>query len=293
MFAAIGVGTLVLPAAPASASVLTGVTIVSAVSTADSVAQKSARVSCPAGLKVVGAGASIGYVANQVHITGVVPWDNEVTAYASEDDTGYSYNWYVQVTAVCANPPSGYEIVSDYHARTSDPDASVSVNCPDGKVMLGAAADVYVNNTWDQHQNIPDVVTNQLLHSSVSEGMLAFAYEDGDGTSSTWILKGYAICADPVPGLQVVYSWGGMTNTDNRYEMLTCPAGKRVLSVGGHIYFGTGEVSFTTMKPGRYNSTDYVMLEAAEDEDGMSAYYGSWRMDAWATCAPSWVMTPL
>jgi hypothetical protein len=53
------------------------------------------------------------------------------------------------------------------------------------------------------------VVVNQLLTSSVSQGVHAFAYEDGNGTSLSWILTAYAICALPVTGLETVHSYGG------------------------------------------------------------------------------------
>jgi hypothetical protein len=283
----VAAGALVVPVAPASAAFLSPVTLVSAQSVADSVAQKSARVVCPSGTKLVGAGASIGYITDEVLITGIVPSSSSATAYASEDDTGYLGTWYVKVTAACAPTPSGYEIVSSYHPVSSDPSVYASASCPAGKVMLGGNADVSINNSgWAVPRNIPDVNANQLLASSTSETMIAFAYEDSDGTTQQWILTVYAICADPVVSLQRVYSWGAMENTDTRYELLTCPAGTSVLSAGGHIFDSTGEVSFTTLTPGRYGTSSFVILEAAEDEDGLSGL-GFWRMDAWATCAPT------
>jgi hypothetical protein len=268
------------------------VTIVSAVSATDSVAQKSATVSCPGRTNVIGTGASIGFAAQQVQITGVVPSSGTVTVYGSEDDTGYSGNWYVQATAICANAPSGYEIVSDSHVLTSDPSASAAAYCPGTKRMLGGAADVGIKNLGTSlPHNIPDVAVNQLLAGSTSEGMIAFAFEDGNGTAKQWILTAYAICANPITGLQRVYSWGTSLSDDTRYEVVTCPSDTRVLSAGGEVFPNTGEVSFTTLTPASYFGSEYVVVEAAEDQNGLSGL-GYWRMDAWATCAPSVTSTP-
>lgn len=294
---AVAAGTLVLPAAPASASYLMPTTIVTNQSTSDSIAQKSVSVGCPSGTKVVGVGAEIGYTADQVHITGIVPSlsGGAVWAHASEDDTGYLYNWKLTVTAVCAPTPSGYEVVSDYHAATSDPSASASAYCPPDKVLLGGSADIHINNSgWAVPRNIPDVVVNQLLNSSTSEGVHAFAFEDGNGTSQMWTLTAYAICALPVSGLETVRSYGTYSRDDTRYELLTCPEGKHVLGVGGTIFPDTGEVSFTRVEPGTYNGDDFVAVEAVEDQDGLSedVHLGYWRMDAWAICAPTRLVTP-
>jgi hypothetical protein len=283
----LGAGAVVLPAAPASAAYLSGVTIVSASSASDSVAQKSASVICPDDTVVVGVGASIAYTTDEVHITGVRPSRYGVIAYASEDDSGYSYNWYLRVTAVCADAPAGYEIVSDYHVATSDPSATIAAYCSSGKVLLGGAADVAINNIWTTPRNLPDVVVNRWsVLDFTTQGFSAYAFEDENGTTSQWVLTAFAICADPIVGLQTVTSWGYMQSGDSLYEVVACPPGTKVLSAGGHIFMDTGEVSFTELRPSSYNGDDFVMVRAAEDQTGMSGY-GMWRMDAWARCAPS------
>jgi hypothetical protein len=171
----------------------------------------------------------------------------------------------------------------------------VSAYCPSGKVLLGGSADVYINNSgWAVPRNIPDVAVNQLLASSTSEGVHAWAYEDADGTSLAWVLTAYAICALPVTGLETVHWYGGYSSDDTRFHRLDCPAGKQVLGSGGTVFPGTGEVSFMTIEPGRYGGDDFVTLEATEDEDGLSqnVNLGYWRMDAWAICAPTVTMAP-
>ena len=244
----VGAGTLAVLPTSASASYLRATTIVSNQSAADGTVQKSVSVGCPSGMKVVGVGAEIGYTADQVHITGLVPSlsGGSVSAHASVDDTGYNYNWKLNVTAVCTVAPAGYEIVSDYHVATSDPSASMSAYCPSGKRLLGGSADVHINNSgWAVPRNIPDVAVNQLLASGTSEGVHAFAYEDGDGTALSWVLTAYAICALPATGLETVHSYGGYSRDDTRYERLDCPAGKQVLGVGGSVFPDTGEVAPT------------------------------------------------
>jgi hypothetical protein len=72
------------------------------------------------------------------------------------------------------------------------------------------------------------------------------------------------------------------------YDLLTCPEGKHVLGAGGTIFPATGGVPFTRIEPGTYGGDGFVVVEAVEDQDGLSedVYFGNWRMDAWAICAP-------
>ena len=52
--------------------------------------------------------------------------------------------------------------------------------------------------------------------------------------------------------------------------------------------------SFLTIEPGSYGGDDFAILEAAEDQDGLSegVHLGHWRMDAWAICAPTLAFPP-
>lgn len=290
----IGVATLAVPAAPASASYEYRTTIVRNTSVSDSVAQKSVSVGCPPGMVVVGAGAEIGYTPDEVHITGIFPdrTGSVVYAYASEDDNGYHYNWRLTAIAVCAGTPAGYEIVSEYHVATSDPSVAQGASCPSGKVLLGGGFDIHITNSgWQVPRNIPDVVANQLFADAISDSFIVWAHEDEDGTPQSWVLTAYAICALPVPGMETVYSAGGYYRDDRQSEIAVCPPGKHLLGVGGAVFPTTGEVSFLSIKPGRYNGEDYVIVKAAEDQNGISEdiyqYQGRWRLDAWVICAPT------
>jgi len=290
----IGVATLAVPPNPALASHDHQTTIVSNNSVSDSVPQKSASVGCPSDMVVVGAGAEIGYTTDEVHITGIMPnrTGGSVSAYASEDDDGYLYNWRLTVTAVCASAPPGYEVVSEYHVATSDPSVAQVASCPSGKVLLGGGFDIHINNSgWQVPRNIPDVVANQLFSDAISDSFIVWAHEDEDGTSQLWVLTAYAICALPIPGMETVYSADGYYRDDRQSEIAVCPPDKHLLGVGGAVFPTTGEVSFLSIKPGRYNGEDYVIVKAAEDQNGISEdiyqYQGRWRLDAWVICAPT------
>src|SRR5690606_2509703 len=105
------------------------------------------------------------------------------------------------------------------------------------KVLLGSGYDVHINNSgWQVPRNIPDVVVNQLVAVPESDGLAAaWAYEDEDGTSLSWVLTVYAICAQPIAGLERVYSAGVYSRDDRRFEMAVCPPDKHLLGAGGNM----------------------------------------------------------
>jgi hypothetical protein len=83
-------------------------------------APKSETASCPFAKKLVGLGYEIGtFAEGEVHVTSVVPTDDEVTVTAYEDANGTTESWSVTAYAVCATEPSGLEVVTSTSPSTS------------------------------------------------------------------------------------------------------------------------------------------------------------------------------
>lgn len=50
----------------------------------------------------------------------VIPYDDHLYVHAVEDEDGYAYTWGVGGTVICANKPSGYQIVPNTSTTTSN-----------------------------------------------------------------------------------------------------------------------------------------------------------------------------
>ena len=166
-----------------------GLEYVSNVSASDSEG-KSVITTCPAGKRVIGAGGEH-TGGTQVVLNDVSPNPGltSVTAKANEDDTGFGGTWTVRAAAVCANTPPGLELVSITTDPDSDFSASVPVNCPSGKNLLGTGARIF--RAFGQ-VGLDDVRPNaNLTNNTVT------AFEDQNGTAEDWTITAYGICANP------------------------------------------------------------------------------------------------
>jgi hypothetical protein len=171
------------------ATPLPGLEVVSAQRPNDS-SDKSAIVDCPAGKRVVGAGAAVVNGQGQVALDAVVPVGGltAVGATGIEDENGYANSWTVRAHAVCADPPPGLEQVSAITDPDSDP-ASVTATCPSGKNLLGTGADI---TSGSGQVVLDDVRPNAALTSTTVTGL-----EDESGFAGDWTLLAVAICANP------------------------------------------------------------------------------------------------
>jgi hypothetical protein len=141
--------------------------------------------------------------------------------------------------------------------------------CTPGKRLLGMGGDI--NNGLGQVEM--DRLRPGLFGSTV------IAVEDQDGTTNNWFVRTYSICADPLPGLQIV-SETGPSNSRNKHITATCPAGKRVVGTGGEILGEESRVVLNGLEP----TTDLtqVRVRGAEDQNEPT---GDWALRAYAICA--------
>jgi hypothetical protein len=74
-------------------------------------ANKSLPLSCPAGKRLLGAGAGLNAGNGQVLLDDLRPSADlqSMTVNALEDQNGYSGTWSLTVHAICANPVEGLE----------------------------------------------------------------------------------------------------------------------------------------------------------------------------------------
>jgi hypothetical protein len=242
-------------------------------------ANKSFTATCPAGKRVVGVGADIGHGggAGQVVMTAVTPNAalTAMTASVAEDENGTPASWSLGGTAICATPVPGLERIAVQSATNSANGKTATAACPAGKRLLGAGGDIV---GAPGQVEMDDIIPNASLTSVNVRGL-----EDQNGTAATWHVTAYAICANPVAGLQRVVATSATNSADGKFATATCPAGKLVTGVGGDIVGGAGQVVMDDFIPFPNPATS-VQVVGNEDETGTTA---NWSVTAYAICANS------
>ena len=264
------------PAGQASADLTRVETVI--VHSAPSSSSKSVTATCPAGKKVIGAGADVDnglnpYVPN-VTVDAIRPSAllSGVTVRARAGETGSDYDWFVTAYAVCGPAPAGLARI----AATSASDSaakSVVAACPSGRRLLGTGGEA----TGPAGQVVlaaikPDV---DLTRTGVR------ALEDESGTSQDWSFTAYAICADVVRSLQRVAATSATDLTGARSVDAPCPAGTTL----------TGGRGLMNNASGRLRLDSVITIGAANNFARMGALEGpagndaNWSVTAYAICA--------
>ncbi len=269
---------LLVPVTAASAAV-PGLHLVVGGSGASS-QNKSATAECPGDEDLLGIGGHVSDGDNQVLLDALAPSTHAATVHASEDQDGTGATWAVQAYAICADDGVGAEV------------RSTTLPFPDGDSMSPKFTSTADNGPCtNDHRltsaagEIIDGIEGQealtaLIPSADLESASARAFEDQDGTNSTWRLRATAVCsATTLPGLERVVATGP-SNSRNKHATARCPDGKRVVGTGGEILGGTGQVGITYLLPDE--DLTRVHVRGAEDQDGTNA---NWAVRAYAVCA--------
>lgn len=148
------------------------------------------------GQRVLGTGARIridpigqGEVVLQ-QVNASAPSGTQAWAQAQEDATGYSGTWWLGVYAICADTPSGYEVVTGGSIQgQSEPFKWAQARCSLGKQLLSAGA--FTAN------NAPgNVSLQQVYPSSRLTKLEAYAVENTPTSLSWGVFYARGICAD-------------------------------------------------------------------------------------------------
>ncbi len=107
------------------------------------------------------------------------------------------------------------------------------------------------------------------------------AVETDSGFAGTWWLRAFAICADPLPGLQIVSSTRPASSLSSQTHQAACPDGKRILGAGGRVNNTSGQVALRTVNT-NVPAANKALVAGHEDGDG---YTGTWSVTAYAICA--------
>jgi hypothetical protein len=244
-------------------------------SDSDTFAIKKEDAPCPPGKRLVGTGGDITGGLGAVGMT-LTPEPFSTEVFAVENPTGTNGNWFINAYSICADPLPGLQIVEAV-GPSSSKNKHMTAKCPPGKRLVGAGG-----NVTDQSR----VVMPALEPDPELTKVLVRGAEGQGGTDFDWLIRAYAVCANPLPGLQLVHEPGPLSSGPSSFARARCPAGKAVVGTGGEIKAGpsglpvAGQVVLDDLTPNA--QLTQVTVTAFEDQDGTD---GDWRVHAYAICA--------
>ncbi len=262
---------LPLSAAGSASASVPGLELLSKTSVSDSF-NKGSSVACPAGKRAVGAGGSVVGGNGQVVLDDVEYNQGGASAFGREDADGFAGTWFVRPSVICANPLAGQRQVSAVSPSTSS-NKTVSVSCPAGQRVVGAGA---VLSGAGGQVSIDDLIPNDTL-----TGVDLFARELGAGTPANWTIRVQAMCADPLPGLELISADSDSASFPASAISATCSPGKKLLGGGAELTGSAGKVALKEMRPNGANLVS--MVASAEEIQGGNP--GDWDIKAYAICA--------
>ncbi|WP_431931366.1 hypothetical protein [Micromonospora sp. RP3T] len=273
---------VVAPATPASAAV-PGLVRISVVSATNSTDFKTVTATCPAGKVLTGTGYELNGAGGEVIVDdlrpngGVATAPTAVTVGAYEADA-FAGNWSLTGYAICANPVPGLVRATVTSASNSNDFRSAIVSCPLGKVLTGTG---YEMNGATGEAVVDDLRPNGGV-ATAPTAVTVGAYE-ADAFAGNWSLTGYAICANPVPGLVRATVTSPTNSNDFRSAVAVCPAGKVLTGAGYELNGVTGEGVVDDFRPnGSSIAPPTAVTSGAYEED---AFAGTWNLTSYAICA--------
>ena len=245
-------------------------------SEAGSAPTKSLDVTCPAGLRMTGAGADLNggfghVVLERMLLPDAGSEDLNLLATGGPVD-GQAGSWFVRGYPICGTPPPGLERLEAFSDQQTF--ASLPVSCPAGKRLLGGAGGLAIAG----HGGL---VVDGLVPRSDLTGMTMTVGANGPSGDVLWATP---LCANPPPGLQLVSATSAPPDDEIEFATVTvsCPAAKHLLGTGARINGGNNQVVLDDLRPDA--SLKKVTVSGYEDSDG---YDQDWTLTAFGICVSS------
>jgi hypothetical protein len=236
-------------------------------------ARQGPLAGCPTGKALLGGGARIFPGNGQVVVDGIGLESalQGVRAHGFEDADGTSLRWQVDAFAICSDPLPGLVQV-DRTSPANTFDKAAVATCPTGKVLVGAGAET--------NGGLGQIVIDDLIPSLTKNSVSTFGvHEPGSSLNSKWTITAHAMCANPLPGLELRTLQSDALSI-NYGVVLSCSAGKKLLGLGGEITHGSGAVLMDDLTP---NSTlTGASIGAREVQGGTTT---DWTIKGYAICA--------
>ncbi|MBA9002472.1 hypothetical protein [Thermomonospora cellulosilytica] len=172
-----------------------------------------------------------------------------------------------------ASAATGLQIVTADSASDYTDSKGAYAFCPTGKRVIGGGGIV---------RNAGSNAAIRMLRPEPGSLRDAFVAAASETTSynGNWSVTAIAVCADPLPGLEHVYSESSRDSSAFKSNIATCPAGKKVIGTGGWVGNDRGRVVLDEIIPATNLQT--VRAGAYEAEGGNPDV---WWLGTWAVCA--------
>jgi hypothetical protein len=148
----------------------------------------------------------------------------------------------------------------------------VTVSCPAGQQVIGGG--------YRLRGASGSVVLDDFIPTSTAVTVSAGEIIDPgqpSGTTADWSITATAVCADPLPGLEIVVQPSEFNRGTAREVSAICPFGKRVIGAGASLANGFGQISTARLEI----FDNHTTAAAIDDENG---YSGNWSITAYAIC---------
>ena len=229
---------------------------------------------CPAGKGLTGLGADIGGSFGLAYFNTLLPSNQPPPDLLSVFASGQgSRGWSTRAFALCATSIASVEFVSAEGSPVGLGDQKQAVvACPAGKKLLGAGSQTLNSAGSVAVQRITP--RSDLLAVTVAASEVLTDIDNG------WRLVGWALCATPPPGLQLVRgAVSAAASEELDVATARCPAGKHVTGAGGEVTPATGKVILDDLRPDAALSS--VTVTGIEAGNGTDA---DWTATAYAIC---------
>jgi hypothetical protein len=256
---------------PAAAASVPGITVVYQDSATDS-NDKTVTAKCPNGTKVMDAGGYVDSGGGKVTLDDVFPDPdlNFVNVTGLETDS-FSGQWTIRAYVTCADLLDGQEWIDAQTATNSDDRKTLTVACSSNKTVLGSG---YTITGGDGEVTVDEATPNGGLGAPATEVRLIA--KETDPFDGKWQLDGFVICADELPGQQVLVASTG-SNSGDKGTFVSC--GSQVATGStAELVAGEGEVLLTS----DYSADKSSGTVRGEENDGTT---GSWSANTYVFCA--------
>ena len=182
----------------------------------------------------------------------------------------YGKDWRVIAYAKCADPLPGLEWIKAQTVSDSTTPKRLTVACSLGKTVLGNG---YAITGGDGKAYVDKAVPNG--GPGVAATQVTLTGVEGDPYRGDWDLEGFLICADPLPGQQVLSASTGWSSTD---KAISVPCAEQVATGStATLHNGTGDV---VLEQDYATETTAVVLGRVNDGTTRD-----WSAIAYAFCA--------
>jgi hypothetical protein len=179
--------------------------------------------------------------------------------------------------AASAIPPGTVHAVPGQSLVDTQPAKSASAKCPSGERVLGGGAFTV--------GGVHAVITQlRPIHTTGGDSFKVSAAADQFGIAVAWGFQVFAFCA-PAPSaleLEIISHTNQPTSNGTDQAGTVCPAGKSLISAGGKIDNGKGQVDLNLFTN---SSGPFVSGSAAAAKEDLDGFGGTYTVTGYSVCA--------